>query len=407
MSGKTLEDWLSYIESQHPNNIELGLDRCSLVLEKLNIDRPKQKVFTVAGTNGKGSTCAMLTSYFVNDGFSVGTFTSPHFLKFNERIAINGEPVTDALICEAFHFIDEIRQDIELTYFEFNTLAAFYIFSQAKLDYWVLEVGLGGRLDSVNMLDADIAIVTSISLDHTDWLGDSLDQIAIEKTGIARKGCLLVSGVVNPPTTIRSNALSIGAILKQKNEDFSFEDQGDYWSWKNKDVEFTQLCMPKLPIENAATMIASLVYSGAEPTQEKLNNLFASVSLLGRFQKVSTGPDVIIDVAHNPEAATELVKQIEKLNVRPIAVCGMLEDKDFSSVINILANSFSAWYFADLNVPRGSKASTLAQCLPSSSCFESVSDAFIVAKKHAIENNLPIIVFGSFHTVADYLEVYS
>ena len=167
MSGKTLEDWLSYIESQHPNNIELGLDRCSLVLEKLNIDRPKNKIFTVAGTNGKGSTCAMLTGYFVNDGLKVGTFTSPHFLKFNERIAINGEPVNDALICDAFSVIDEIRGGIQLTYFEFNTLAAFYIFSQSKLDYWVLEVGLGGRLDSVNMLDADVAIVTSISLDHT------------------------------------------------------------------------------------------------------------------------------------------------------------------------------------------------------------------------------------------------
>jgi dihydrofolate synthase / folylpolyglutamate synthase len=407
MSGKTLEDWLSYIEGQHPNNIELGLDRCSLVLERLNIDRPKYKVFTVAGTNGKGSTCAMLTGYFVNDGLSVGTFTSPHFLKFNERIAINGQPVTDASICEAFVVIDKIRGDIELTYFEFNTLAAFYLFSQAKLDYWVLEVGLGGRLDSVNMLDADVAIVTSIALDHTDWLGDSLDQIAIEKTGIARDNCLLVSGVVSPPATIRSNASSIGAILKQKNEDFSFDEQEECWSWKNEEVEFSQLNIPKLPLENAATVIAALVYSELKPTQEKLNKLFSSINLLGRFQHVSTDPHVIIDVAHNPEAASELARQIHKLNVQPIAVCGMLEDKDFQSVIEILADSFSKWFFADLHVPRGAKASTLAQYLPSSSCSESVSAAFIEAKKYALENDLPIVVFGSFHTVADYLDVNS
>lgn len=404
MSGRSLEEWLSYIEGQHPNNIELGLDRCSLVLQKLQIKRPANKVITVAGTNGKGSTCAMLTEYFINDGLNVGTFTSPHFLKFNERIAINGIPVLDEIICEAFSVIEKLRGSIELTYFEFNTLAAFYIFSLQELDYWVLEIGLGGRLDSVNMLDADIAIVTSISLDHTDWLGNSLDQIAIEKSGIARKDCLLISGVVNPPVTIESNALQIGAILKQKNVHFSFSVEADHWSWKGGSVEFSWLSFPKLPIENAATVVAALVFSDVAPTEDKLNAMFEKVSLLGRFQTIKSNPNVIIDVAHNPEAATELAKQVAKLGVRPIAVCGMLEDKDFSSVIDILSDSFSAWYFADLNVLRGAKASTLAKHVSPSLCFTSVSDAFSAAEVKAIECNLPIVVFGSFHTVADYLE---
>ncbi len=407
MSGKTLKEWLSFIESQHPNNIELGLDRCSLVLQRLQISRPKNKIFTVAGTNGKGSTCAMLTDYLCYDSYTVGTFTSPHFLKFNERIAINGKPVSDELICDAFSVIDRVREDIELTYFEFNTLAAFYIFSQAKLDFWVLEVGLGGRLDSVNMIDADVAVVTSIALDHVDWLGDSLDQIAIEKSGIARSGSLLISGVVNPPKTIQSNALKIGAILKQKGEHFSFAMNNNDWSWSDGQLSFSNLTLPQLPLENAATVIAILSYTGLTPTHEKLNGMFGRVSLMGRFQTVSDSPKVIIDVAHNPEAAKELVKRISMMDARPIAVCGMLEDKDYHSVLEILADSFSEWYFADLEVPRGAKASQLSLCNQNSQCHESVKSAFEAAKKAANNKNTPIIVFGSFHTVADYLDAYS
>lgn len=404
MSGRSLEDWLVYIEGQHPNNIELGLDRCSQVFAKLNLNRPSQQVITVAGTNGKGSTCAMLTQYLVNDRYTVGTFTSPHFIEFNERIAINGSPVTDDTICQAFDAIDNVRDDIQLTYFEFNTLAAFYIFSQAQLDFWVLEVGLGGRLDSVNMMDTDVAVVTSIALDHTDWLGDSLDIIAQEKTGIARKDKLLISGVQNPPETIEKTAKHIGAILKQKHRDYSFQSDTSSWLWTAEGVTFSSLTLPKLPIENAATVIAVLYYAKLKPTLDKLNRLFQSASLLGRFQQVNDKPKIIIDVAHNPEAAGELLKQLQCLTNKPIAICGMLQDKDIKSVLLTLDPIIDQWSFLDLNVPRGAKAQTLRNFVNRGNTYTSMDDAISSAIDTAYNEDRAIIVFGSFHTVAAYLQ---
>ncbi|ETX11585.1 folylpolyglutamate synthase [Marinomonas ushuaiensis DSM 15871] len=413
MTHTSLASWLSYIESQHPSEIELGLDRGAKVLDRLNLSRPKHKVITVAGTNGKGSTCAMLTQYLCAQGYSVGTYTSPHFLVFNERVALNNTPCDDDILCRAFEVIEAARGDIPLTYFEFSTLAALWIFEESCLDYWVLEVGLGGRLDSVNMVDTDVAVVTSISLDHVDWLGDNLDVIAREKTGIARKDKLLISGVVNPPITIAETALEIGAYLKQKGEDFSFISDSDIctWSWSGHGQSFSNLPMPSLPLQNAATVIAVLVYMGLDPKQDDLVSLFHTAELTGRFQKVSSAPDVFIDVAHNPEAAIELAYRIEDLSKSPIAVCGMLKDKDISRVVEHLASSFSDWYCCDLSGPRGAKAEeiidnvlrnspNLSQCV---SVFDSVQAAFSAALVKAKKEQRSIIVFGSFITVSDYL----
>ncbi|WP_394181508.1 bifunctional tetrahydrofolate synthase/dihydrofolate synthase [Marinomonas posidonica] len=408
MTPTSLADWLSYIESQHPSEIELGLERGNKVLAKLGLKRPKHKVITVAGTNGKGSTCAMLTQYLVSQGYSVGTYTSPHFLHFNERIALNNQPCEDALICQAFELIEQVRVDIPLTYFEFSTLAALWVFDQSELDYWVLEVGLGGRLDSVNMIDADVAVVTSIALDHVDWLGDDINVIACEKTGIAREGKLLVSGVVNPPKGIADTAANIGAVLKQKGIDFQFWAKQKTWSWQNNEHRFENLPIPSLPLQNAATVVAVLTYMGLEPQASDLVALFASVELTGRFQKVSLQPDVYIDVAHNPEAAIELQQRLAAFDTQPIAVCGMLHDKDIASVVSILANSFKTWHCADLAGPRGAKAQELVTYLTplevSARCYSSVASALISATEQARQEGRSLVVFGSFVTVSDYLQ---
>lgn len=401
MPAKTLSDWLSYIESQHPNNIELGLDRCSAVLAKLDYQRPSDKIFTISGTNGKGSTCAFLTHFLGQKKYSVGTFTSPHFVRFNERIAINGEPVSDEIICQAFEHIEAIRGDIELTYFEFNTLAAIHIFSNAELHYWVLEVGLGGRLDSVNMIDADVAAVTSISLDHVDWLGDSLDIIAQEKAGIARSGKLLISGVNNPPASLKATSSRIGALLKQKGEDFSFTQVDDTWSWQGNGQSLSGLSVPSLPIENAATVLALLSYSGFELDFDTINLLMQNASLTGRYQTLMTSPKVVLDVAHNPEAALELKRKLAESGQSAIAVCGMLHDKDIESVLTILKNEFQGWYLADLPGPRGASALSLSAHLDEVNLFENVASAFDAAVSRAKDEGDLVIVFGSFVTVAD------
>jgi dihydrofolate synthase/folylpolyglutamate synthase len=411
MTHTSLSSWLSYIESQHPSEIELGLERGSKVLARLNLSRPKVKVITVAGTNGKGSTCAMLTQYLCTQNYSVGTYTSPHFLDFNERIALNNTSCDDDLICRAFEAIEVARENIPLTYFEFSTLAALWIFDQSKLDYWVLEVGLGGRLDSVNMIDTDVAVVTSISLDHIDWLGDNLDVIAREKTGIARKNKLLISGVVNPPSTIATTALDVGAHLRQKGIDFSFTSNQSEWAWAGNGVQFDNLPIPSLPLQNAATVIAVLVFMGLVPAQEDLVTLFRTAQLTGRFQQVASSPDIYIDVAHNPEAAVELARRVSHFSRQPVAVCGMLKDKDINGVMTHLAESFSDWFCADLAVPRGARADELVeniiQCSPNLSskvkAFGSVHDAFGAALTKAKEEQRSVIVFGSFVTVSNYL----
>ncbi|GAB3475387.1 bifunctional tetrahydrofolate synthase/dihydrofolate synthase [Marinomonas epiphytica] len=409
MAQRSLDEWLSYIESQHPSEIELGLERGKQVLDKLAIGRPKERVITLAGTNGKGSSCAMLTHYLSAQGYSVGTYTSPHFIAFNERIAINGRPCGDDLICQAFTVIEEARADIPLTYFEFSTLAGLWIFDRLALDYWVLEVGLGGRLDSVNMVDTDVAVITSIALDHTDWLGNNLEDIGREKAGIARPNKLLVSGVVNPPDSIASTAKIVKADLKQKGADFHFNVGPTDWSWYTDDVRFEALPLPQLPIENAATVLAVLHYMGLSPSQQDLSQLFSEATLTGRFQRVSSAPDVYIDVAHNPEAALELRSRITPFEKQPIAVCGMLKDKDILQVIQHLKTSFAAWHVTDLPGPRAASAAELSLALHETACSASITqhstlqDAYIAALKLAQQQARAIVLFGSFVTVTEYL----
>ncbi|MCO4784610.1 bifunctional tetrahydrofolate synthase/dihydrofolate synthase [Marinomonas atlantica] len=403
MSSTSLEGWLSYIESQHPSEIELGLARGQSVLDKLHLGRPKAKVITVAGTNGKGSTCTMLTRYLCDAGFKVGTYTSPHFLRFNERVSINGQECSDELLCEAFAVIEATRGDTPLTYFEFSTIAALWVFDQLELDYWVLEVGLGGRLDSVNMVDTDVAVVTSIALDHVDWLGDSIDVIGREKTGIARSGKPVISGVVNPPKSIAAVAKEIDAPLIQKHKDFTFTQSESSWGWSGLGRSFEGLPLPKLPLENAATVIAVLLKLDISVDVASLTRMFTEASLLGRFQRVESTPTLYIDVAHNPEAAQQLKQQVARLNTPVIAVCGMLKDKDISSVLETLKDSFSEWHFLDLPGIRGAKAAELAPYVSQSNSYHDISSALTAARDSARQQGATVIVFGSFVTVSEYL----
>ncbi|SBS35286.1 Bifunctional protein FolC [Marinomonas aquimarina] len=405
MSAKSLSEWLSYIESQHPSEIELGLERGLSVLEKLNLGRPKAKVITVAGTNGKGSTCTMLTRYLVDAGFKVGTYTSPHFLRFNERVLIDGEECSDELLVEAFEVIEQVRGDTPLTYFEFSTMAALWVYDHLDLDYWVLEVGLGGRLDSVNMVDTDLAVITSIALDHMDWLGDSIEGIGREKAGIARAGKPLISGVVNPPQSIADVATECGSPLLQKHVDFTFNAADTQWDWQGLGHSFTALPIPKLPMENAATVIAALLQLEVEVSRERLVAMFEAATLMGRFQQVSSEPTLYVDVAHNPEAAGQLKQQVARLNTPTIAVCGMLKDKDIGSVMSLLQDTFSEWHFIDLPGPRGAKAEELAKFVSQSQCHENINAALAAAKQSALHQSATVIVFGSFVTVSEFLSI--
>ncbi|TDO96811.1 bifunctional tetrahydrofolate synthase/dihydrofolate synthase [Marinomonas balearica] len=409
MTGKSLSDWLSYIESQHTSEIELGLDRGLKVLQDLNLIRPHKKVITVAGTNGKGSTCQLITQYLISIGRTVGTYTSPHFLYFNERVALNGANCSDELLIRAFERIEAVRKDIPLTYFEFSTLAALLIFSESNLDYWVLEVGLGGRLDSVNMVDTDLAVVTSIALDHVDWLGDSLEVIAREKAGISRPEKPIVSGVVTPPDSISDVASRIGAPLYQKGKDFTYRiDSDQSWTWQSKQHHFSNLPLPSLPIENAATVMQVLTLLDEPITQEHLVSLFANTTLRGRFELVEHEPDVYIDVAHNPEAAKELKSRVSNLASKPIAVVGMLKDKDVSSVLATLENVFESWYVCSLNAPRGAVKEELLECIESNAFgFDAFEHAYNEAVTEARNKGCSVVVFGSFVTVSQYLELHN
>ncbi|MEN9424451.1 MAG: bifunctional tetrahydrofolate synthase/dihydrofolate synthase, partial [Pseudomonadota bacterium] len=298
----TLDDWLRWQEHQFLTAIKLGLGRIHDVAERMDLLQLPVPVMTVGGTNGKGSTCAMLTRILMLQGYRVGTYTSPHLLRYNERIAVNAEPVSDAAICQAFAAIDHARDDIDLTYFEFGTLAAVYCFLQANVDVIVLEVGLGGRLDACNLWDADVAVITSIGIDHVDWLGSTREAIGREKAGIMRAGKPVVCGDPQPPAIIAAEAARIGAPLLQYGQDFT-----------SAGIPQPAL-LGDVQRQNAACVVTALqqLAERLPVSAENIHQGLQSVSLMGRMQRVHEQPEVIVDVAHNPHAAKELAAWLKK-----------------------------------------------------------------------------------------------
>ena len=355
-----LADWLAWQETLHPNAIDLGLDRLQRTLDRLGWQRPACPVITVAGTNGKGS-CVALTARILGEaGYRVGTFTSPHLLRYNERIAIDGVEVSDEALIAAFERIDAARGDDTLTFFEFNAAAALLVFADAQPDAVVLEVGMGGRLDAVNVVDADVALVTSIDLDHCDWLGHDRETIGREKAGIFRAGRPAIFGARDMPASIRDAAQQVGADLQQLGRDFDWVRGGDRWTWRGRTGEQRDLPAPALHGEiqynNAAAVLAALeaLQLRLHVPRSAIERGLQTVTLPGRFQVVrqsSPRPiEWILDVAHNPAAAHTLAAQLaaRKDGGRTIAVCGVLSDKDVEGIVGELRNSFDAWVIVGL-----------------------------------------------------------
>lgn len=411
-ASSALDDWLAKIEASHPTEIELGLDRVLDVASRLNIDVSGSKVITVAGTNGKGSTCALLESILLASGCSTGVYGSPHFLAFNERIRMGGDSVNDELITDAFSRIDAAKREISLTYFEYATLAALIIFADAQLDFIVLEVGLGGRLDAVNIIDPDIAIITSISLDHTDWLGDDLESIGREKAGIFRPKTPSVVGFADPMQSIVDYAQSLKSPLYVRDQAFMLDVGLTAWNWSGTDasnerVAYLDLPLPHLPIQNACTVLQTLCLIMPDLTLEAIHKGLSTAKLTGRLQRERIGEaELILDVAHNPEAAQYLASLLSHSpsHIRSTVVLGMLSDKDQQGVIDALKPVIDDWCLVSLKGPRASSAQELKQLLgdTQATLFEDTKAALNHIADRCDANDR-VLVCGSFLTVTEAL----
>ncbi len=421
----SLNDWLTRLESLHPKAIDMGLERVAAVGRDLGLQFACP-VITVAGTNGKGSTCAMLEAMLLQGGYRVGLFTSPHLLHFNERARINGEIATDAMLCDSFAAVEAVRGTISLTYFEFTTLAILKLFADAGLDAVVLEVGLGGRLDAVNIIDADVAIVTSVDLDHMEYLGDTREKIGFEKAGIFRAGRTAICSDPVPPASLVAHAEAIGADLWLFGRDFNYSGDKQQWNFGGRNQRRNALAYPSLrganQLLNASAALAALealrlrLPLGAQEVRTGL----VLVDLPGRFQVLPGRPAVILDVGHNPHAAATLAQNLDNMGFHPYtyAVFGSMADKDIAGVLAQLGDRIDHWCLTDLPQPRGASAESIKQLLLASGfkpgtgagaessveCFATPEKAYLNARSRAGENDR-IAVFGSFLTVAGVMAI--
>ncbi len=404
----TLSQWLNHLENQHTKAIDMGLERVRQVAQAAKVLNFACPVITVAGTNGKGSTVTTLTAIYQAAGYQVGTYTSPHISYFNERIALNGQMVSDELLIDAFHFIEQIRAQtgISLTYFEFTTLAAFYIFQQAKLDIVILEVGLGGRLDAVNLIDADVAVVTSIGIDHVDWLGDTREAISLEKAGIFRANKPAVYGELNPPQPLVDHAQQLATPLYVKGRDFSFSSlEDETWSWQGMGKSHRTLAKPMLAVDNVATALAATSLAPLMLTEESIQKGIKSARLSGRAECfLHNGTQIIMDVAHNPHGAAFFMQQLSAGHGKTFAVFAMLADKDIAGTVAACLGRIDQWFVSGLDVPRGALANSIVPLLQDNGMYvggiyHSVAAAMRAACQTA-QTGDRILVFGSFYTVA-------
>ncbi|MEE3662743.1 bifunctional tetrahydrofolate synthase/dihydrofolate synthase [Brenneria sp. g21c3] len=400
-----LATWLNYLEHLHGQAIDLGLTRVKQVAENLQLLQPAGVVFTVAGTNGKGTTCCTLESILLAAGLRVGVYSSPHLLRYTERVRVQGKELPESMHSQAFADIEAGRGDVSLTYFEFGTLAALQMFKQADLDVVILEVGLGGRLDATNIVDADVAVVTSIALDHTDWLGSDRDSIGREKAGVFRQGRPAVVGEPDMPGSIADVAGEKGAVLLRRGRDWDFSIQRDGWNWQNKQRELSDLPMPNVPLANAATALAALNASPLNVNEGAIRQGLRLATLPGRFQIVGEDPRLILDVAHNPHAAAYLASRLAMLpkSGKVRAVVGMLADKDIGGTLSQLKPLVDEWYCAPLEGPRGATARQLAEHLDACRQYSDVASAWRQAMAESATQDT-VIVCGSFHTVAHVME---
>ena len=407
---RALSDWLEYIEKQHPSTIALGLERVAEVYGRLNagLECP---VITVGGTNGKGSTCAMLESILRAAGYRTGLYTSPHLTRYNERVRIAGVEADDALLCRGFAAVEDARGNVPLTYFEFGTLAALWAFRQSGIEAAILEVGLGGRLDAVNIVDADCSVLTSVAIDHVDYLGSTREAIGREKAGIFRPGRPAVVADPDPPSSVLNSETELLLL----NRDFGYAAESSQWAYWGPGGRRNGLAHPALrgalQLRNAAAALCALdTLRGRVPVaMQEVRRGLAEVTLPGRFEVLPGRPQVILDVAHNVEAAQALERNLAASGFAPdtLAVCGMLRDKDVEGVLRAIAPRVSRWHLASLRGPRAATAAELASALErlhveksSIQLHASPANAFAAAREQANEND-KIVVFGSFLTVGD------
>jgi dihydrofolate synthase/folylpolyglutamate synthase len=411
---QTLSEWLAWQETLHPQKIRLGLERVRATAEQMSLLPLSCPVISVAGTNGKGSSVAMLEAIYRAAGYHTASYTSPHLLRYNERIRINGQQVEDSTLCEAFAAVDEGRGDIALTYFEFGTLAALHIVRTVRPDIAILEVGLGGRLDAVNVVDADVSLVTTIGIDHVAWLGTDRNSIAREKAGIFRPGRPAICADPCPPDSLRLAAVSVGARWYAAGDGFNSAGSGSRWKFEGRSMVWDELPAPALAgqhqLENAAGVLAVVeqLLPRLPVSPEAVRRGLETVILAGRAQRIAGSVDLIVDVAHNPDGAARLATLLHGQPVRGSTwlVLGMLEDKDVAGFARMIGSAVDVWCLASLHGERGLPADELhrrvGQVGEKILRFDTVSEALRHAEEHAGEADR-IVVSGSFQTVAEVL----
>jgi dihydrofolate synthase/folylpolyglutamate synthase len=409
---RSIDNWLQWQESLHFTAIELGLERCRRVANNMGLLNPSYNVISVAGTNGKGSSIIMLDRILRNAGYKIGRYTSPHLLRYNERICINGNEVSDTELCESFDRIDRARGDISLTYFEFGTLAALDLFRQHNVQLAILEVGLGGRLDAVNILDADISLITSIDIDHQEWLGNNRESIGREKAGIFRNLAPAICSEPNPPKSLLDCSEALGTPISILGSDYQFNLINDTWSWSTKDTRIERLPRPMkycdFQIQNASgvLMLLAKIQDEYPVSTENIKQGLSSFRLKGRFQIIPGVIPKILDVAHNRESIKALVNNLKMIPCygKTHIILGMLKDKDHQRVIKELIEITDTWHFVSISQNRGIEAKILTSKLKALGRLENISEYSnmeeALDKIHKL--SMPddrIIITGSFYTV--------
>ncbi|MFO2465701.1 bifunctional tetrahydrofolate synthase/dihydrofolate synthase [Pseudomonas sp. 15FMM2] len=419
MTQRTLGEWLAYLEQLHPSAIDMGLERSQQVAARLGLGKPAPRVITVTGTNGKGSTCAFVAALMQAQGLKVGVYSSPHLLRYNERVQLNGVEASDEQLCEAFAALEAGRGETSLTYFEMGTLAAFWLFERAQLDAVVLEVGLGGRLDTVNVVDADLALVTSIGVDHVDYLGDTRESVAYEKAGIFRRGKPALCGDLDPPYTLLDKVRELDCPFFQRGRDFNLEIGDQHWQWRGRDargqtVELRDLALLNLPMENAALALQAYLLLDLPWNAEQIGATLLGTQVVGRldrrvFECNGKRLNLLLDVGHNPHAAEYLAQRLARMPPvgRRLAVFGLLVDKDLSGVVAPLLGHVQAWAVAPLDTSRSRPAVDLQvalQNLGASVTSHASVSAALEAQCAVATAEDEILLFGSFYCVAEALE---
>lgn len=409
MRFEQLSDWLNWLAELHPKNIDLGLTRVTAVAQRLQLCEFSPPVMMIAGTNGKGSSIAMLNSIYQAAGYRVASMTSPHIIDFRERVQINSQLLSQQDWCQALQYVDQHR-DCSLTYFEFTVLAGLYLIAQRQqqLDVIILEIGLGGRLDAVNVVQPDLSIITTIDFDHQAYLGNTREAIGREKAGIMRAHKPVICGDRQVPNSVIAHAQQLSSILFCQAREFDYDDLGNCWRWYNTDSELCDLPKPALPMQNAATVLQAinLLQARLPVASNDLRHALATVSLTGRFQRLVKPHPTILDVAHNPQASQYLADKLRQSNVCYRAVVGMLNTKDISATLSPLLAVIEHWYCAPLANQNSVSAESIVALLDNRQAItaDSIRCAYQLAIADAQKHDI-IVVFGSFYSVAEVLQL--